>query len=272
MRRALGAVLIPATLAVVGCSGSSGPADVTLTSIDLSPASATLQVGTTQAFAATGHYSDGTTASVAVDWTATGGTVSSAGLYTAGSVAGSYQVVATEQGGSISKAAGVTLTAAPPVLTSVTVAPSTISLAPAGTQQFTATGHYTGGGTGSVTVTWTATGGTISATGLYTAGAVDGTYQVTATATGNALAGHADVTVATPPPNLVSIEVAPARGAGEAILPRCSMWRLVTQRWRHCARSSQLGDDLPGTAGQNSQNSISAQGSLLPVIRFGAFR
>ena len=198
-------------LAVAACSGGGeGPPDVVLTSIDLSPASATLQVGATQQFSATGHYSDGSTASVAVTWSATGGTVSSSGVYTAGSVAGSYQVVATETGGSISKAAGVTLTAAPPVLTSITVAPPSVSLAPAATQQFTATGHFTGGGTGSVAVTWTATGGTISPTGLYTADAVVGSYQVTATQTGGSIAGTATVTITLAPPTLTSISVAPA--------------------------------------------------------------
>lgn len=195
---------------LASCSGGEGPPDVVLTSIDLSPAAATLQVGANQQFSATGHYSDGSAASVAVNWTATGGGISAGGLYTAGSVAGNFQVVATQQGGSISKAATVTVTAAPPVLTSITVAPSTISLAPAATQQFAATGHYTGGGTGSVAVNWSATGGTINPAGLYTAGSTDGAYQVTATAQGTAIAGHADVTIATPPPNLVAIEIAPA--------------------------------------------------------------
>ena len=144
-RRALGVALISITLVIGGCSGGEGPPDVSLTSIELSPASSTLQVGATQSFTATGHYSDGSTASVAVNWTATGGTISSSGVYTAGSVAGNYQVVATQQDGSISKAAAVTLTAAPPVLTGITVAPATISLAPGGTQQFAATGHFSGG-------------------------------------------------------------------------------------------------------------------------------
>jgi len=200
-----------AVLAVTACSGGGeGPPDVVLTSIDISPPSATLQVGATQQFNATGHYSDGSTASVAVTWSATGGTVSGAGVYTAGSVAGIYQVVATEQGGTISKAAAVTLTAAPPVLTSITVAPASVSLAPSATQQFTATGHFTGGGTGSVAVTWTATGGTISSGGLYTAGSTVGPYVVTATVTGGSIAGTAAVTITPAPPTLTSVTVVPA--------------------------------------------------------------
>ncbi len=172
--------------------------------------SATLQVGATQSFTATGHYSDGSSASVAVTWTATGGTVSSDGAYTAGTVAGTYQVVATEQGGSISKAASVTVTAAPPVLISITVLPSPIALAPAATQQFVATGHYSGGSTGTVAVTWTATGGTIDAAGLFTAGSGAGPWQVTATQIGGSMLGTAAVTITPAPPALTSITVAPA--------------------------------------------------------------
>ena len=209
-RRALGVALMVVTLAVAACSGGDGPTDPTLTSIELSPLSATLQTGATQQFTATGHFSDGSTATVPVDWTATGGTVTTSGLFTAGPVAGTYQVVATEQGGTMSKAAAVTVTTAPPVLTSISVAPSNVSLAPMAAQQFVATGHFSGGGTGTVSVTWTATGGAISPTGLYTADAVVGSYQVTATQTGGSIAGTATVTITPAPPTLTSISVAPA--------------------------------------------------------------
>ena len=194
---------------LASCSGGEAPPEPTLSSIEISPASATIQAAATQQFSATGHYSDGSSASVTVSWSATGGTVSASGLYTAGSVPGTFQVVATEQGGSISGAAPVTVTAVPPVLTSITVSPATISLAPTAAQQFVATGHYSGGGTGSVAINWTATGGTISSTGLFTAGSVVGPYQVTATETGGSIFGTAAVTITPAPPTLTSITVAP---------------------------------------------------------------
>ncbi|MBP2648474.1 MAG: hypothetical protein H6Q77_2098 [Gemmatimonadetes bacterium] len=212
---------------LTSCSGSEGPPEPNLSSIELSPASATLQVAATQQFTATGHFSDGSSAAVTVSWTATGGTVSASGLFTAGPVPGTFEVVATGQGGSVSGAAAVTVTAAPPVLTSVTVSPATVSLAPTAKQQFTATGHYSGGGTGSVTVNWTATGGTINSSGLYTAGPADGAYQVTATEVGSAISGNAGVTITTPPPNLVAIEVSPS---GVRILP------FITQQYAAVGR------------------------------------
>ncbi len=210
LRRVFHAASLGVVIAIAGCGGGEGPPDVTLQSIELTPASATLQAGATQAFTATGHFSDGSSAAVAVTWAATGGTISSTGLYTAGLVAGNYQVVATEQGGTVSKGGAVTVTAAQPVLTSISVAPSTIALGPSATQQFTATGHFSGGGTGSVAVNWTATGGTITSTGLYTAGSTVGPYVVTATLVGGSTAGTAAVTITQSPPTLTSITVAPA--------------------------------------------------------------
>ena len=59
----------------------------------------------------------------------------------------------------------------------VTVSPATASLAPAGTQQFTATVT----GATDTAVSWSASGGTITAAGLYTAPATGGGYVVRAT-------------------------------------------------------------------------------------------
>src|SRR5262249_29890130 len=69
--------------------------------------------------------------------------------------------------------AGVTIQ---PATVSVTVTPSTVTLQPGKTQQFTATVT----GTANTAVTWSATGGTVSSSGLYTAGSVNGSFSVTA--------------------------------------------------------------------------------------------
>ena len=88
--------------------------DATLEEIVLTPASVTLQMGQDQQFNAVGRMSDGSFAAVSVDYSATGGTVSAAGLYTAGSTAGDYHVVATQQGGALDDTASVTISAPPP--------------------------------------------------------------------------------------------------------------------------------------------------------------
>ena len=94
---ALGCLL--AGVLAVGCSGSDGgPDPVELQSITVAPTSVTLASGAEQQFAATAHFSDGGTSAGTVTWTATGGTISSAGNYTAGTTPGEYRVIATAQG------------------------------------------------------------------------------------------------------------------------------------------------------------------------------
>jgi hypothetical protein len=60
---------------------------------------------------------------------------------------------------------------------SVTLAPTSVTLFPSGTQQFTPTVSNAA----NTAVTWSATGGTVSASGLYTGGTATGSFTVTAT-------------------------------------------------------------------------------------------
>jgi len=101
------------TLASCGGSGGSTAPNPGSPAIDISvvPSSASLQVGGTQQFSATVSG----TSNTGVVWTATGGTISSGGLYTAGNAAGSYTVTATSVADSSKSAhAAVTTNAAPP--------------------------------------------------------------------------------------------------------------------------------------------------------------
>src|SRR5580698_9772176 len=94
-------------------------------------------------------------------------------------------------------------------LLSITVSPTTASIAAGTTQQFTATGHYLGGSTADLTssVTWTSSltsAATVSSTGLATGVATGAT---TVTATSGLILGTAALTVT--PAVLVSISVSP---------------------------------------------------------------
>ncbi len=101
-----------------------------------------------------------------------GGIITPLGLYTAGSVSGTYTVHAT----SIDTPGKFALATVVVDAAQVTVDPGCVALAPNETQQFTATVT----GPDDQRVTWTATGGTVDATGLYTAGAAEGTFEVRA--------------------------------------------------------------------------------------------
>ena len=74
----------------------------TLTSIVVTPGTASLQAGATQQFTAQGldQFQRAMAAQPAFTWSASGGTISSAGLFTAPGTAGSYSVAA--KSGSIS--------------------------------------------------------------------------------------------------------------------------------------------------------------------------
>ncbi len=169
-------------------------ATITVTpKIGVSPASATLEIHGTQALTATVM---GTT-NTAVTWTATGGTLGAATggtvTYTAPAIAGTYTVTATSQADPTKKAS-VSLTVTP----RITLSPAAVTLEINRTQAFTATVT----GTANTAVSWTATGGTLSATTggtvNYTAPAIAGTYTVTATSQADPTKKATSMVTATP--------------------------------------------------------------------------
>jgi hypothetical protein len=81
-----------------------------LSAVVLTPATVSLAPGAAQQFNAAGRMSDGSTSTVSVTWSATGGTIS-AGRYTAGSTAGTYRVIAVQQGGTRADTSSITITA-----------------------------------------------------------------------------------------------------------------------------------------------------------------
>ncbi|HEV8600373.1 MAG TPA: Ig-like domain-containing protein, partial [Gemmatimonadales bacterium] len=180
-----------------------------LTSVVVSPATVSMQTAGTKQFSVSGTWSDGSTGTPSVVWIATGGTITNGGLYSAGTVAGTYRVIATQVAGTKADTADVTVSAAP-VLTGISVSPATLSLAPGATQAFTATGTYSNGSTGSPSVTWSATGGTISSAGVYTAGSVAGTFRVIAVQQGGSLADTSAVTINSATSTLTSLVLTPA--------------------------------------------------------------
>jgi len=175
--------------------------------VTVSPNGATLSPGVSKTFTALGRLGDGTAVPIGVYWSATGGSIDAGGTYVAGDTAGSYKVMATNTAGTLSDTVDVTITAPatppppaptppPPSLASVTLLPASATLARGTTRQFTAYGRTATGDSIAVGVTFTATGGTITQSGLYTAGSTAGTYRVIASSDG--LADTSSVTVTVP--------------------------------------------------------------------------
>lgn len=155
--------------------------------VRVTPRTPELYSGRKRTFTAVGKLRDGTSTAIRVNWSATGGTISPGGVYVAGDEAGTYQVVARSLRGNKADTIPVVVRRGPPdrnapVATRLVLRPSTGTLAPSSNLQFAAFGRTESGDSIPVDVIFKATGGTITETGLYTAGQTTGTFHVIARA------------------------------------------------------------------------------------------
>ena len=187
------------------------PTDPVLTTVEIAPTTATLEVDETVTFTATMLDQFGNTMTgIPVAWTSsdeTVGTITGSGTFTA-LAAGTVTVTATA--GEVSGTAAVTVSAEEPVLERITVTPNAAAVMIGNTHEFAAACYdqFDNPMTG-VDVNWTTSDeavGTIDANGLFTALA-EGTATITAT-TGSTSATAA-VTVSAEAPVLDDITVTP---------------------------------------------------------------
>jgi hypothetical protein len=188
-----------------------------LASVEVNPVSASLTPGVKQTFTAVGHLFNGTAVPIGANWFATGGTIDGGGTYTPGDSAGTYQVIAANTAGTFADTATISITVPPtpvpppapepppgppppppptPVVEKVTLVPATATLAASTRRQFAAYGRTTAGDSVAVNVVFTATGGTVTSAGLFTAGTSAGNFRVIATS--GVLADTSTVTVTVP--------------------------------------------------------------------------
>ncbi len=166
-----------ALCAMLGACGTSRPA-IRAVTVSLSPTSVSIKVNQTAQFTAT--VANATNA--AVIWSLTeggsGGSVSSAGLYTAPANAGTYHVAATAAADATASAS-VEVTVIP--VLSISVSPAASFVKVGQTAQFTATVSTASNTAVNWKVSEGASGGSVSPTGLYTAPATVGNYHLIAT-------------------------------------------------------------------------------------------
>lgn len=195
------------TVTTVDTPVSTAQATVTLVApsavtVAVSPSAAELLAGSTATQTFTAAVSPLTNQSVT--WSASGGTITTGGVFSAsGLAAGTYTVSATSQGSPTSTPGTATVTLVSPSAVTVTVAPasgSTATTVSGSTIQFQAA--VTGLSLpADQAVTWTVTGGgSISPTGLFTATAPPAgptaSFTVTATSTFDPnVSGSATVTI-----------------------------------------------------------------------------
>jgi hypothetical protein len=190
------------------CKSTSEPG-LTAT-IAISPTSVTLVPGGMQQFTVVAKNADGDILAIPDPiWAVSsgGGTITSTGLYTAGTTAGTFTVTVTCN--SVTATATVIVTAG--ALATITVTPNPGTLPINTTITYTAVGKDANGNVISpFAPTWsvTAGGGTIPAgtTGLtapFTAGGAVGTFTNTVRATSGTIFGTATAIVTSPPPPIV---------------------------------------------------------------------
>jgi hypothetical protein len=169
-------------------------------------------VGASQQFTATGRDAGGNVVAITPTWAVVngGGTIGiSSGLFTAGTISGTYSNTVRASSGSVAGFQTVTVT--PGALTSITVTPNPATVQTNATQQFTAVGRDASGNVVSISPTWSVVngGGAINSGGLFTAGAVVGTFTNTVRAASGTTAGTATVTVSATGAVLTTIVVTP---------------------------------------------------------------
>ena len=211
-------------------TGVSGFASVNVTAgalatIAVTPNPATISAGATQSFVAVGRDASSNIVAITPVWSvaAGGGTINAAsGLFTAGAATGTFTNTAVATSGAISGQATVIVTLG--TLATITVTPDPASMGFGQTQRFSAVGRDAVGNVLLMTPTWSVVvgGGTINAvSGLWTAGAIAGTFTNTIRATSGSKIGRATVivTAAGPPPPIVALGNAAPNGimAGTAV-------------------------------------------------------
>jgi uncharacterized protein YjdB len=208
VKPAVVALLVTITLFCASVSALGKP--VKLISITVTPSSASVPVGLTKQYQATGTYSDGTTMNLTsrATWSSSSSavaTVNAAGLATAQAI-GSVAVTAKYT----AVAGTASLQAVAATLTSIRVTPSNASILVGQRQQFTATGIFSDGTTGSITntVTWTSSAPAVAT--IDTAGLAVGIAAGSATVTATSGSVTANATFSVGLPLLTSISVTPS--------------------------------------------------------------
>jgi uncharacterized protein YjdB len=205
------------TASANGVTSNSASLTVTaplLTTITINPVNASMPIGLTANFTASGTYSDGTTADITsqVNWSSANPAVatinSSSGVATG--VALGATTVTAAAGGITASAVNVTVTAA--VITAVSVTPNAATAPRGTTVTFTATGTYSDGSTGNISgsVAWVSGNpavAPVNASGIVTAREVWDSVVITATSANGVVSNNAFLTVT--PAVLASLSITP---------------------------------------------------------------
>lgn len=142
--RLMGMILLFAIITLTGCGGGKSPATPVLTTITITPSSVSLLLNDTHQFTAVGKDQNGNIMVITPTWNVSGsiGTISpDTGITTTFTpeALGSGAITATV--GSVSGSATISVVEEPPVLTSITIEPASVSMPNGTTQEFSVVGR-----------------------------------------------------------------------------------------------------------------------------------
>jgi hypothetical protein len=265
--RVLAAVIV-AGLLTAACGGSTEPG--VTASVTISPTTATIPVTGSQQFTVVVKNADGDVLAVTPTWSIVsgGGTITQAGLFTAGPLPGTTVIAVTCSGITVNATITVTTGAA----ASIAVLPQTTTLFPGQTQTFTATVRDAQGNIiATLTPVWTVANppGTVVAnagglSAVFTAGSTLGSFPNSVAACVNVtICDQADVIVVSPP-------APPALSGGFTVLGRAAAT---------CTLGSIIGDvgvfqaagTITASCGPVTTGTVHAPGDAATVTAYNNF-
>lgn len=219
-----------------------------LASLTISPANpGTLSIAGTKQFSVSGTWTDGTTGAPVVTWTASGGTITATGLFTAGTTAGAFTVTATGGGKTATATGTISAPTTTPTLTNLAITPTTATVDVNQGRQFTAKATWSDGSTSNLTGVWSASAGSIGAEGWWSGVGVAGTVTITAAAQGKSASAVVTVTAAVPPPSTTPTIPTNHTLMVEKALDSKSIGWPVSSKWGDSTYLNVVSDaDVPG--------------------------
>ena len=201
--------LLPSAGLLLSCAGGAakeglGPDDQQVDILSVRTSATLVTTDQVVVVSARGFNVAGNAVPVKVGWSASGGAVASVSdseaTFASGSVGDHVVRASVVSAPSVADSVIITVISPPSPTVSISILPSAPTVTAGTTLGFSATAQRQDGSTFIPAVSWEATGGTITAGGLYTAGATAGIYRVIALQQGGTLADTSVVTLVQPPP------------------------------------------------------------------------
>lgn len=221
-------------------------------SLNLSPRSVTIETQQRVRFSGQTRNLHGDLISMPMVWGATGGTISADGVFSS-TISGTFKVVGRGKGWRYSDTSVVVVIPPPSDVVRLAVTPDSATVAAGAKKTFSVTGYQSDSTSVAVGATWSATGGTVDPSGVYTADSVAGVFHVIATNTAGTLADTATVKITPPPaPTLASVILSPLS---------VSLTSGTTRQFQAYGRNS-VGDSVAVSVAYNASGGTITSGGL----------